>query len=242
MDRALWRVVVSAAIFVSLIALKLALPGRLAAVRGTLGSWLVRDADLAGAVSALGHAVSGEKDVVEALGEAYIAVTGRQPAAKEVSAPAETDGAADALDTRALPAAAVAEQRVLGFAYVPPLEGALTSPFGWRTHPRSGVEAFHYGADLAAEEGTPIVCFADGVVGAVGESTELGKYLTVTHEGGFSTLYAHCSSVTARSGSVVRRGETIAAVGQTGNATGPHLHFELHEGGKYLNPIYYLAA
>ena len=64
----------------------------------------------------------------------------------------------------------------------------------------------------------------------------------VAHENGYSTLYAHCSRVTASSGASVSRGEKIAEVGETGNATGPHLHFELHREGVYLNPIYYVAA
>ena len=64
----------------------------------------------------------------------------------------------------------------------------------------------------------------------------------VAHEGGYSTLYAHCSRITATSGSVVRRGEKIAEVGETGFATGPHLHFELQKDGVYLNPIYYVSA
>ena len=93
----------------------------------------------------------------------------------------------------------------------------------------------------AAEEGTAISCFADGTVTAVGESSSYGKYVTVSHEGGFSTLYAHCSRILVSSGSAVGEGDPIAEVGETGMVTGPHLHFELHKGSQYLNPIYYVA-
>ena len=86
-----------------------------------------------------------------------------------------------------------------------------------------------------------IGCFADGTVTAVGESSSYGKYITVSHQGGFSTLYAHCSRILASSGDTVREGEAIAEVGETGVATGPHLHFELHQGSQYLNPIYYVS-
>lgn len=135
------------------------------------------------------------------------------------------------------------EQAVLGFAYASPLpEAAVSSEFGYREHPVQGEERFHYGVDLAAESGTPVVCFADGSVTAVGESSSYGKYLIVAHEGGYATLYAHCSAVTVSSGSAVKRGQEIAKVGETGMATGPHLHFELHEGSSYLNPIYYVAS
>ena len=84
--------------------------------------------------------------------------------------------------------------------------------------------------------------FADGTVTAVGESSTYGKYCMVAHEGGFTTLYAHCSRITVSSGAAVKRGQQIAAVGETGMATGPHLHFELHRNGTYLNPVYYLAT
>ena len=90
-----------------------------------------------------------------------------------------------------------------------------------------GEERFHYGIDLAADTGTAVSCFADGTVTAVGESSSYGKYCIVTHSGGYATLYAHCSRVTASSGAEVARGQKIAEVGETGMATGPHLHFEL---------------
>ena len=79
------------------------------------------------------------------------------------------------------------------------------------------------------------------VDGVVGESTVLGKYLTVRHADGYETLYAHCSKITVSSGQSVLRGDTLGAVGATGNATGAHLHFELLSGSKYLDPIAYAA-
>ena len=134
------------------------------------------------------------------------------------------------------------QQVLLNFDYQCPVQGALTSGFGYRQHPIDGVARFHYGVDIAAETGTAIVCFADGVVTATGESTSFGKYCTVEHGGGFTTLYAHCSRVTAVSGASVRMGDKLAEVGATGQATGPHLHFALQREGIYLNPVYYLAG
>ena len=133
------------------------------------------------------------------------------------------------------------EQALLGFDYCTPVMGTLTSDFGYREHPVEGEERFHYGVDIGAAAGTEIGCFADGTVTAVGESSSYGKYITVSHQGGFSTLYAHCSRILASSGDTVREGEAIAEVGETGVATGPHLHFELHQGSQYLNPIYYVS-
>ncbi len=140
-----------------------------------------------------------------------------------------------------LPENASLEQKNLGFAYTTPVCGTLTSAFGWREHPTEGGTRFHYGIDFAAEEGTDIVAFADGEVFATGESSTLGKYIILQHAGGYKTLYAHCSAVTVTGGSV-RMGEIIARVGETGTATGPHLHFELQNGTMYFNPIYYVAV
>ena len=134
------------------------------------------------------------------------------------------------------------EQAILGFDYCSPISGTLSSPFGYREHPVEGEERFHYGVDLAANTGTEIACFADGTVKAVGESSSYGKYCIVDHAGGYSTLYAHCSRIVTSSGATVSKGEKIAEVGETGIATGPHLHFELHKDGVYLNPIYYVAT
>lgn len=141
-----------------------------------------------------------------------------------------------------LPSNVSLEQAILDFDYRAPLSGALSSNFGYREHPVEGEERFHYGVDLAAETGAEIDCFADGTVTAVGESSSYGKYCIVAHQGGYTTLYAHCSRVTTSSGTAVKRGQKIAEVGETGMATGPHLHFELQRDGVYLNPIYYVAA
>ena len=226
------RTVVCGAVFVVLVALKLLLPEAMAGVRGTVGRWLVRDADFVSAFSAVGRAVSGE---ARALEDAYVAVFGAEEA-REVSGEAEIE-LPDGAD---YPERASAERRTPGFAYAAPLDGVVTSGFGWRVHPDTNAEAFHYGVDIAADEGADIRAFADGVVGVVAESVELGKYLTVHHADGFLTLYAHCSRVTAVSGSEVKLGDKLAEAGHTGNATGTHLHFEVRDGEVWLDPAQYL--
>lgn len=229
------RSLVCALLFTLLIFLKLLLPGNLAAFRGTLAQWLVRDADFAAAFSAVGQAVTQPSHLAEAFGEAYVAVFGESEAV-------EVSGAAEAatLPARELPDYVLAEAPELPFSYSAPLVGTLTSPFGWRDDPNDGGESFHTGLDLASEAGTPFASFADGTVSVVGESTVLGNYLTVLHDGGYETLYAHCAAITAVSGATVSRGETLGTVGATGNATGAHLHFELLSGGRYLDPLAYL--
>ena len=128
----------------------------------------------------------------------------------------------------------------MDFAFVLPTEGTLTSDFGSRLSPTTGQPGFHYGLDIAAEEGEVIGAFADGTVREVGQS-DYGNYLIVDHVDGFSTLYAHCSSISAAVGDTVSCGAEIARVGQTGNATGPHLHFEIWKDGAALNPSDYLT-
>lgn len=170
------------------------------------------------------------------------------PPAGEGDAPSEleADGEAVAAMSQvytmaALPANASLEQRNLGFEHCTPVPGSLSSAFGWREHPIEGCERFHYGVDLAAAAGTDVLAFADGEVYASGESSSLGNYIMLRHNSGYITLYAHCSRITATGGRV-SMGEKIAEVGSTGLATGPHLHFELHDGDLYLNPIYYVAV
>ena len=232
----LWvQLIVCGALFVALIGLKLLMPGNLSALRGTLGQWLVRDADFISAFSAVGRAASGEQDWGDSLSEAYVAVFGGESKAQEVSGnligmTVSEQDVSDLTSARELPALAVGEQRILGFSYTTPLSGTVTSPFGWRDDPNG-----------AGEEGASVACFADGTVGTVGESNILGNYVTVNHEGGFSTLYAHCSAITASAGQSVKKGDAIAKVGSTGNATGSHLHFEVHDGEEYLNPVYYVV-
>ena len=107
-----------------------------------------------------------------------------------------------------------------------------------QSHHRSA--GFHHGLDLAADEGTPITAFADGTVRETGESG-YGLYVIVDHADGFATLYAHCSSISAKVGDTVTCGEQIAKVGQTGSATGPHLHLARWHNGAALDPADYLA-
>lgn len=170
------------------------------------------------------------------------------PPAGDGDAPSEPEAVEEAVAAMsqvytmaALPANASLEQRNLGFDHCTPVPGRLSSTFGWREHPIEGGDRFHYGVDLAAATGTDVLAFADGEVYASGESSSLGKYIMLRHEGGYITLYAHCSRITATGGRV-SMGEKIAEVGSTGLATGPHLHFELHDGDLYLNPIYYVAV
>ena len=113
-----------------------------------------------------------------------------------------------------------------------PVAGTITSPQGYRTDPISGETSYHSGTDIAVPEGTPILAAADGTVTIANAldswGGSYGYYVKLDHGGGLTTLYAHCSSICVTAGQQVQAGEVIAYVGQTGRATGPHLHFEVH--------------
>lgn len=123
----------------------------------------------------------------------------------------------------------------------PPITGLITSGFCYRVHPLSGENDFHTGLDIAAEEGRDILAALPGLVTEVGWSEIYGNYIILKHSIHLETKYAHCSQILAQEGIVVAQGERIASVGQTGAATGPHLHFAVIVDGSYTDPEYILA-
>ena len=123
---------------------------------------------------------------------------------------------------------------------VTPVVGTLTSGFDYRISPFTGKREFHLALDIAAKTGTEIRSFADGVVRYIGESDEFGLYFMIDHDNGVATFYAHCSKLLVRKGESVLCGQTVALVGETGKATGPHLHFTIEKDGIRLNPAYYV--
>lgn len=118
-----------------------------------------------------------------------------------------------------------------------PVEGfTLTSPFGWRFHPMDGTLDFHTGADMACPEGTRVKAALGGTVLQAEYHESYGNYILIDHGNGFTTLYAHCSRLFCQEREQVGPGEAIALSGMTGQATGPHLHFELTFNGVRLDP------
>jgi len=122
-----------------------------------------------------------------------------------------------------------------------PLPGSytITSPFGNRLHPVLKVYKLHTGVDIAGNNcnGKPVVAAADGTVIVSKYSNSYGNYIVIDHGGGITTLYAHSSKLEVSVGQKVKAGQEIMKVGTTGYSTGPHLHFEVRENGKYVDPI-----
>ena len=112
----------------------------------------------------------------------------------------------------------------------------VTSNYGPRVNPVTGVRGVHQGLDLAAPEGTEVYAVRGGTVAALGEDPVLGKYVIVSHENNWVSLYGHLSAVTTTLRAAVQPGSIIGRVGSTGQSTGPHLHFELRQNGQTRDP------
>ena len=121
-----------------------------------------------------------------------------------------------------------------------PVRGWVTSPFGNRTSPFSGILKFHEGMDIAAQTGTPVVAPADGVVIKAGFSTGYGNMVEISHGYGLKTIFGHNSRLNVKAGQRVKRGDVISYVGDTGSSTGPHLHYEVRSNGLPVNPVKYM--
>lgn len=122
----------------------------------------------------------------------------------------------------------------LGISLTTPVYGMISCRYGQQ------YGYFHTGLDIATSNGTPIQAAADGTVTYAGYHYSYGNLLIINHANGVQTYYAHCSQLYVSVGSVVSQGQTIAAVGSTGNSTGPHLHLEVRTNGTAQNPQNYL--
>ena len=118
----------------------------------------------------------------------------------------------------------------------------LSSPFGWRIHPIYGDWRFHYGIDLAAASGTPIVATRSGVVVTTTYDSSSGYYVTIDHQDGYASKYLHMTHYIVSVGQKVTAGQVIGYVGSTGASTGPHLHFSILYNGSHVNPANYVKV
>jgi murein DD-endopeptidase MepM/ murein hydrolase activator NlpD len=121
-----------------------------------------------------------------------------------------------------------------------PVHGWISSRFGYRQSPFTGKREFHKGLDIANRHGTPIIATADGVVSFVGEKGSLGLTVVIDHGHGITTRYAHLEQIVKKKSERVKRGETIALLGNSGRSTGPHLHYEVRLNGVQVNPTKYI--
>ena len=121
-----------------------------------------------------------------------------------------------------------------------PIQGEITSEYGWRTHPVFGDARYHSGIDIGADYDDPVAAADSGVVVHAGWLGGYGYAVILDHGQGLQTLYGHNNSLNVSEGQNVAKGQTVAFAGATGYATGPHVHFEVRLNGEVTNPRNYL--
>ena len=269
-DIAAIKLGISICIFLLDLAVKMIFPEFTAKIKDKALATLNADVDYKAAVTAFSDGITGKSEFSDAVAEAFSYITGDKDVSPVVSQDGaiggvnndnldEVDTSADDLTSKKeemvsayleskseyssleLPSSTTYQMPDLNIEYVSPANGEITSTFGYREHPEDGEVKFHYGLDIGCAEGTDIAAFADGEVTAVTDSASYGLNVIITHENGVETRYAHCSEILVEVGDTVKKGDVIAKSGQTGNATGPCLHFEVKVSGVYVNPEYYLS-
>lgn len=150
----------------------------------------------------------------------------------------------EASDKSTASAAALSSSKTVGSSpvnnIIMPVDGQLTSDFGYRIHPIYGTNLLHGGIDIGVESGTPVKAALPGVVKDTGYNSSAGNFVTLSHSEKVDTKYAHLSEITVAKDETVSQGQTIALSGNTGVSTGPHLHFEIRIGGVRINPLWIL--
>ena len=129
----------------------------------------------------------------------------------------------------------------INFIWPCPSSSRITSGFGGRSSPTEGASSNHKGIDIGASTGSDILAAAGGTVTISTYSSSAGNYIMISHGGGVSTVYMHCSQRLVEVGDTVSQGQVIAKVGSTGYSTGPHLHFEIRSGGGNVDPSLYVS-
>jgi len=121
-----------------------------------------------------------------------------------------------------------------------PTVGWVTSDFGFRINPFTGLTQMHEGIDISNRVGTPVIAPANGIISDIGNDVGFGKILVISHGFGMTTRYAHLNKILVKVGQKVNRGEKIAEIGMSGKTTGSHLHYEVRVTGVPANPMRYI--
>ncbi|PKL47819.1 MAG: hypothetical protein CVV42_11800 [Candidatus Riflebacteria bacterium HGW-Riflebacteria-2] len=146
------------------------------------------------------------------------------------------------LPTKTYRIVSVSSKKVTSASKLWPVKGSISSAFGMRRHPVTKKRSFHNGVDIRAGQGTSIVCPSDGVVVSAGHAGLLGRLVKVKTGDGKILYFGHMHKIKCIKGQRVKRGAVVGTVGRSGRATGPHLHFSVLAGGRYLDPLKYLSA
>lgn len=177
-----------------------------------------------------GQKAAAEKAAAEAAAEAASAAATSGSSSSSTSSSSSSSSGSTSAST----ATAVSGTGMFNW---PSATRTVTSNYGYRVNPVTGVYKLHAGADIGAPMGSAILAAAGGQVVTAEYSSSYGNYVLINHGGGYYTLYAHASALCVSAGQTVYQGQTIAKVGSTGNSTGPHLHFEIRVNGSTVNPL-----
>ncbi|MBI4365912.1 MAG: M23 family metallopeptidase, partial [Deltaproteobacteria bacterium] len=153
-------------------------------------------------------------------------------------------GAASKIEERLHKVYEVRQEKRSFWAAIPslwPVQGFVTSGFGYRGATRVGGTRFHEGIDIASPLGTPVHASGDGIVTYAGYRGGFGKMVVIDHGFGLSTVYGHNAELYVQEGQRIRRGTVLASIGMTGRTSGPHLHYEVLVDGVPVDPMRYLA-
>jgi len=127
-----------------------------------------------------------------------------------------------------------------GETFIWPVRGQISSPFGYRTNPFSGQRTFHAAIDIVVNRGTAVKATREGKIADTGYNAVFGNYVIIRHADGYQSLYAHLDSILSKKGTSINQGETIGRSGNTGQSTGPHLHFAIFRNGQAVDPRQYV--
>ncbi len=134
------------------------------------------------------------------------------------------------------------QERLAGTPSIWPANGRVTSAFGWRNSPLADGNELHAGIDIAVNYGIPVVAAADGTITESGSAGGYGNLVQIDHGNGISTLYGHNSKLAVNVGQTVKKGQIVSYAGSSGKSTGPHVHYEVRENGKPVDPWKYLVS
>jgi murein DD-endopeptidase MepM/ murein hydrolase activator NlpD len=181
---------------------------------------------------------------VLAVGVTLAAVTAAYATGTMLTLPAPAPAAAPALVEPVEPVAQVEEPPPPAFECGEPVPGhSVNSPFGLRRMPWERHGRLHEGVDISAPVGKPVVAAADGVITRAGKSSTYGRFVEIKHGAGLVTFYAHLGRIErkARPGTAVLAGMPVGRIGSSGTSTGPHLHFEIRQNDRPLNPTAFIG-
>lgn len=134
------------------------------------------------------------------------------------------------------------ESRRIESSFIWPVTGRITSGYGMRNHPITRVRSFHNGVDIRARRGTEILSPVEGTVITAGHAGLLGRLVRIKTNDGLILYMGHMQKIKCVKGQKIKRGQVVGTIGSSGRATGPHLHFSVKSGGKYVNPMQYLSS